>query len=51
MTQPDLLSTPPPPAPEPDITDDRLTIPAPIYRPRKPVQQALDLTPGTFKLT
>lgn len=51
MRQPDLLSCPTPPSPEPDITDDRLTRPAPTYRPRKPVQQALDLEPGTFTLT
>ena len=25
--------------------------PAPTYRPRKPVQQTLDLNPGTFTLT
>lgn len=58
MKQPDLLASPTPSRPvdhaEQDMFGNPITPtgePAPTYRPRKPVQQTLDLEPGTFKLT
>lgn len=62
MKQVDLFAAPTPARPddtadgaERDLFGDPITAPAvfptPTYRPRKPVQQALALTPGTFTLT
>ena len=60
MKQQPLLTLPTPPAPaatdhaERDMFGNPITStgePAPTYRPRKPVQQTLDLNPGTFTLT
>ncbi len=59
MKQVDLLSTAAPaPAPDVDTATERDLFgnpinryqAAPTYRPRAPVQQALDLTPGAFTL-
>ena len=58
MKQPDLLASPTPARPDDHAERDMFGNPiattggpAPTYRPRKPVQQTLDLNPGTFTLT
>ncbi len=59
MRQIDLLAALTPPAPDdPTVERDlfgnpipRRGDPAPTYRPRSPVQQSLDLTPGAFTLS
>lgn len=59
MRQQSLLASPAPARPddtdgaERDLFGNPINVrgdAAPTYRPRKPVQQALDLTPGAFKL-
>ena len=60
MRQPDLFASPTPARTDddPDVERDLFGAPiarrgdaAPTYRPRKPVQQTLDLTPGAFTLS